>query len=94
MFYPRNIKPDLLEAAKDTPVLLLNWARQTGKSTLLKDLQHDFKDTFQLIALDDLTVLNSVRSSPQSFLAGLNARHIIIDEILRTGAVFANKRNC
>jgi predicted AAA+ superfamily ATPase len=32
--YPRHVLPILLEALQDTPVVLFNGARQTGKSTL------------------------------------------------------------
>lgn len=36
--YPRHISPLLLESLADTPVVLLNDARQTGKSTLVQSL--------------------------------------------------------
>lgn len=36
--YPRNIQNFAREALGDTPVLLLNGARQTGKSTLAQSL--------------------------------------------------------
>jgi hypothetical protein len=32
--YPRHVLPILLEALQDTPVVLLNDARQTSKSTI------------------------------------------------------------
>ncbi|WP_275260822.1 hypothetical protein [Azotobacter chroococcum] len=36
--YPRRIRQFLLEALEDSPVVLVNGARQTGKSTLIQDL--------------------------------------------------------
>ncbi len=36
--FPRHIQPLLAEALSDTPVVLLNGARQTGKSTLVQTL--------------------------------------------------------
>jgi len=38
MLIPRNLKIPLLDAAKDTPVVMINGARQSGKSTLMKRL--------------------------------------------------------
>jgi len=34
--HPRHIAPFLVEALSDTPVVVLNGARQTGKSTLVQ----------------------------------------------------------
>jgi predicted AAA+ superfamily ATPase len=34
----RNITQNLLEALKDTPVIFLRGARQTGKSTLVQEI--------------------------------------------------------
>lgn len=36
--YNRNITTNLLDALADSPVVLLNGARQTGKSTLVKSI--------------------------------------------------------
>ncbi len=36
--YARNIESELREPLADTPVVLLNGARQTGKSTLVTQL--------------------------------------------------------
>jgi uncharacterized protein len=34
MLYPRRLKPLVEAACQDTPVVLINGARQTGKTTL------------------------------------------------------------
>jgi uncharacterized protein len=39
--YPRHALARLTEALADTPVVLLNGARQTGKSTLVQTLAAD-----------------------------------------------------
>ena len=86
MLIPRNLKHALLEAAKDTPVVLLNGARQTGKSTLMQGL---FSGTSapECFALDDLGILDRARSAPQSFIEALPER-VIIDEIQRAPELF------
>lgn len=88
MLYPRNLKSRLLEAASDTPVILLNGARQTGKSTLLDSLAEHDGQTVDLVNLDDLTTLNAATSSPKSLLESLQARHVVIDEVQRAPELF------
>lgn len=83
MLYPRNLKACLLEAVSDTPVILLNGARQTGKSTLLDSLAKSGKQSIHTINLDNLTTLNAATSSPKSLLESSQARHIVIDEVQR-----------
>jgi uncharacterized protein len=79
MLIPRNLKTPLLDAAKDTPVVMLNGARQTGKSTLMAGLISG-KDSPEQITLDDFAVLESARSAPKSFIQQFAGR-VIIDEI-------------
>jgi hypothetical protein len=81
MLIPRNLKNILLEAASDTPVVMLIGARQTGKSTLMKGLFHGADEPFY-VTLDDLATLSAARMAPQSFIEGLPER-VIIDEIQR-----------
>lgn len=52
----RNLTDSLLQALADSPVVLLNGARQTGKTTLVQSLtpkQHPAR----YLTLDDLGVL-------------------------------------
>jgi uncharacterized protein len=53
----RNITQNLKDALADTPVILLTGARQTGKTTLARDLTFA-PDTFsgRYATLDDLEV--------------------------------------
>ena len=82
----RNITTNLKQALSDTPVVLLNGARQTGKSTLVKQIsEQDFHATY--ISLDDLEVLNAARNDPAGFIAGLEDS-VILDEVQRVPELF------
>ena len=78
---PRNLKNLLLEAAQDTPVIMVNGARQTGKSTLIKGLFPSLAAP-HYVSLDNLATLDSARSDPQKFIENL-PEQTIIDEIQR-----------
>jgi uncharacterized protein len=81
--YPRNLKTQLIEASKDTPVILLNGARQTGKSTLIEALVKDLPgQAVEYISFDELSVLNPARIDPQLFVERL-PETVVLDEIQR-----------
>lgn len=83
MLLPRNLKDSLLEAATDTPVVMVNGARQTGKSTLIKALfSGQSTPAPEYMSFDDLSLLNAARKDPQSFIEML-PEAVIIDEIQR-----------
>lgn len=86
MLYPRHINQCVLEAASDTPVILLVGARQTGKSTLLTELALEGKP-LDTISLDDLSILEAVKRSPQSVLSAL-PEQVLIDEVQRAPELF------
>ncbi len=86
MLYPRNLKSGLKAALLDTPILLLNGARQTGKSTLLDALGNE--RATRVVSLDDLMTLQSIRENAQAYLAGLSEERIIIDEVQRAPELF------
>ncbi|MBI4533864.1 MAG: ATP-binding protein [Candidatus Melainabacteria bacterium] len=86
MLVPRNLKTALLEAATDTPVVLVNGARQTGKSTLIKALFSGSSNPPEYMSFDDLGLLNAARRDPQSFVEML-PESVIIDEIQRAPEV-------
>jgi uncharacterized protein len=101
--YKRNSILDIKSALQDSPVVLINGARQVGKSTLAKALiaekyplsLFDVPDVFalqdmfspQYYTLDDATTLAAAASSPLSFLEGLPP-HVVIDEIQRAPELF------
>jgi len=78
---PRNITENLRTALSDTPVVVLNGARQTGKSTLVRHLA-DAGFPARYFTFDDLGVLGAAKRDPAGFLAGLDGP-IILDEVQR-----------
>ncbi len=80
----RNITDSLLEALRDRPVVLLNGARQTGKTTLVRSLGSGYRAAYY--TLDEAPVLTAVSSDPAGFLSGVEGP-VIIDEIQRAPAL-------
>ena len=68
-----------MEALEDTPVVFLNGARQTGKSTLVREMAESDHPA-RYITLDDPTVLSAAQHDPAGFLAGIDGP-VIIDEV-------------
>ena len=85
--YERYIAQPITEALSDTPVIVLNGARQTGKSTLCQQLIEDGIFDAQLVTLDDLTTLSAAQADPLAFLQGLEP-HVILDEVQRAPQLF------
>jgi hypothetical protein len=82
----RSITPLLLDALKDSPVVLLNGARQVGKSTLVEWLASHGHSAHYL-SLDDAVILSAIHDNPEGFLAGYD-EPLIIDEIQRAPELF------
>ena len=82
----RHITQRLLDALADTPVLLLNGARQTGKSTLAQSIAEQAHPA-RYITLDTASVLAAVRHDAAGFLAGLDGA-VVIDEVQRAPELF------
>ena len=83
--YRRNIEADLHSAIADTPVVLLNGARQTGKSTLAQEVAK--AGSIPYVTLDDATQLAAATFDAQGFLAGLGDR-AVIDEVQKAPGLF------
>jgi predicted AAA+ superfamily ATPase len=64
--YPRHVLPILLEALQDTPVVLLNGARQTGKSTLAQQCLAG--QSHRYLTFDDPVVLAAVKHDAAGFI--------------------------
>lgn len=84
--FARNLEPSILAALADSPVVFLNGARQTGKSTLSRRLA-DGPHPARYLTLDDLGVLSAAKNDPQGFLAGLDGP-VILDEVQRAPELF------
>lgn len=77
----RHITPRIVEALRDTPVVYLQGARQTGKSTLAQAIAQErgFKS---YLTLDTAAILSAAESDPEGFIAGLEGP-VVIDEVQR-----------
>ncbi|MDR1488915.1 MAG: ATP-binding protein [Desulfovibrio sp.] len=78
-----------MEALSDTPVVFLRGARQTGKTTLVKQLaggSSDAENSRRYISLDSATALAGALEDPSGFLRGLK-KPVIIDEAQRASAL-------
>jgi uncharacterized protein len=84
--FARNITHKIIEALSDTPVVMLNGARQTGKSTLAESLISE-KHIKRYVTLDDATVLAAAKHDPVGFISGLG-ESTVIDEIQRAPELF------
>lgn len=81
----RNISPSILAALKDTPVVLVNGARQTGKTTLVRELARKRKATY--VTLDDPGILDGALNDPAGFVDSLGA-FAVVDEVQNAPNIF------
>ncbi|MDR1740653.1 MAG: ATP-binding protein [Synergistaceae bacterium] len=85
----RNIAPRIAEALADTPAVFLRGARQTGKTTLVKNLA-GFNG---YVTLDSAAALTAATNDPSGFLHGLG-KPAVIDEVQRApGLLLALKED-
>lgn len=81
----RHITQSVQVAMADTPVVLLNGARQTGKTTLAQALAE--KTGAQYFTLDDSATLALAAGDPAGFIRNLNGP-VVLDEIQRAPDLF------
>lgn len=79
--FPRYAEPALLAALSDTRIVLLQGARQVGKSTLAEQVLRAARPGARWLSLDDPDVLAAARSDPVSFVRSEGL--LGIDEIQR-----------
>ena len=79
--YPRWIVGRVREALADTPVVVVQGARQTGKSTLTAELAKESGAT--VVTLDDPEARLAAEADPESFIAGFGGGPVVLDEIQR-----------
>lgn len=77
---PRHLTETVARALKAFPVVILTGARQTGKSTLIRELLPESSRDYR--TLDDIDLLDLAEREPESLLFG--KRPIAIDEIQRS----------
>ena len=76
--WPRGIVRRLQESLADTPVVLLNGPRQSGKTTLVRQFASEQRP---YLTLDDATTCAAAREDPQGFIRRLDGA--VIDEVQR-----------
>ena len=86
VLYPRYIKPLLLEALKDSPVVLIHGPRQCGKTTLARMVGTPKK--YEYISFDDDVVTKAAKEDPIGFVQGLSKR-VILDEVQKVPNIFS-----
>ena len=87
---PRFIQPLLLDTLKVSPVVFLNGARQSGKSTLvLNNLEKIGKNGKEanFITFDNLTQMAAASSSPATFLSAYD-NTLVLDEVQMVPEIF------
>lgn len=82
----RHITDSLLDALADTPAVLVNGARQTGKSTLVQSPELEDQNR-QYLTFDDPGILAAAKLDPNGFVAGLNAP-VTLDEVQHVPELF------
>ena len=82
----RNLADRLLEVLADTPVVLVNGARQTGKSTLVQSTELAGPDR-QYLSFDDPGILAAAKGNPSGFIAGLTVP-VTLDEVQHVPELF------
>lgn len=84
-FLPRHAAGEVKRALSDTRVVLINGARQVGKSTLAQQVLRSDRRA-RILTLDDEPLLSAAREDPVSFV-----RHdgtLLIDEVQRAPELF------
>jgi len=85
--HARHITSLLTDALSDTPVVVVNGARQSGKSTLVQSLVGPQPAPQRYLTLDDPTTLNAAKSDPAGFINGLQGP-VTLDEVQRAPELF------
>ena len=75
-----------MQALSDTPVVLVNGARQTGKTTLVQPAESPLSDR-QYLTFDDPSILAAAKGDPSGFVSGLTLP-VTLDEVQRVPEIF------
>lgn len=84
--FRRYLAAALRNALSDTPAVLINGARQTGKSTLVQS-EELVQANRRYLTFDDPGILGAARHDPNGFIAGLNPP-VTLDEVQHAPELF------
>lgn len=84
--FQRHLRPQILDALSDTPVVLLHGARQAGKSTLAQEIAAG-PHPARYLTFDDTPALAAAKADPAGFIAGLESP-VVLDEVQRVPELF------
>ena len=80
--YPRHVSGAARESLADTPVVVIQGARQVGKSTLAADLARSLPGP-RIVTLDDPATLAVAQSDPVFFVEQAGDGLLVVDEAQR-----------
>lgn len=86
-FYPRHLQARIEEALADSPVVLLHGPRQSGKTTLARQVGE--ARGYAYVTFDDDTQRAAAESDPVGFVADLPER-VVLDEVQRVPGLFTS----
>jgi predicted AAA+ superfamily ATPase len=84
--YPRYARGQLEVALADTPVVLVHGPRQSGKTTLARQVAEE--RAYGYVSFDDAVALAAAQSDPDGFVARLPER-MVLDEVQRAPGLFS-----
>ena len=79
--YKRFLSESIQSGLSDTPVVFIRGARQTGKTTLAREIISS-EHNAGYITLDSSAVLSAASTDPTGFISGLK-KPVVIDEVQR-----------
>lgn len=85
MYIKRFLAEKIEKALGRSPVILITGARQTGKSTLAKEIGKS--RGYSYISFDDISVFAAAKQDPIQFIAKLQ-KPVILDEVQRVPEIF------
>lgn len=85
--YPRRVTPRLKDALADTPVVLIHGPRQSGKTTLAREVCGPMG--YAYIGFDDDVLRSAAQSDPMGFVADLPDK-VVLDEVQRVPGLFTS----
>ena len=86
--FKRFVEHNIREALQDTPVVYIMGPRQSGKTTVVKNI---IDDNWIYITLDDSTQLNLIKSDPIGYIRNLpQGKSIVLDEVQRLPELFVS----